>query len=344
MRAALRETGPPPAVTDRPCVSIVVPTRDYARYLPEAIASVQAQTLTSWECIVVDDGSVDRTPALLEDLSTADPRIRVIRQPAAGASAARNAGLAMASGTYVQFLDADDLLHPSKLASHASALAANPDIGVVIGRTAYMMEADGAGLRRLDAPRADVLRPGSTISGQEMLDLLLLQSQFVIEAPLVRRAVLSVPGPFDEHLARMEDWDLWLRLALVGVRFSFVPSPEPIATVRVHAASSSQQESAMLRAEVAVRERLGPNLADHPISRESNDRRIEQRRMELAVLGAMDGHVLAGVRVLLPLAVRARRARWLAWALLLPVANVVIGRRFVARLWAGRRSGTGGGR
>lgn len=98
-----------------PTVSIITPAFNAARFLPEQLAAVQAQTWRDYEHIVVDDGSTDATPGLLAADSASDERLRVLHQANAGAHAARNAALAAAQGRYIAFLDADDLWLPAKL-------------------------------------------------------------------------------------------------------------------------------------------------------------------------------------------------------------------------------------
>ena len=90
-----------------PKVSIIMPAYNASRYVFEAVSSVLNQSYRNFEIIVVDDGSVDETPEVLESFGE---RIRVIRQHNQGPSAARNNGLQVADGSYVLFLDSDDLL------------------------------------------------------------------------------------------------------------------------------------------------------------------------------------------------------------------------------------------
>lgn len=95
-----------------PEISIVVPVYNVEQYLPAALDSLRAQTCPDWEAILVDDGSPDGCGALCDAAARQDARFRVIHQKNAGVGAARNAGLAAARGTYVQFLDSDDALEP----------------------------------------------------------------------------------------------------------------------------------------------------------------------------------------------------------------------------------------
>ncbi|MBK6342155.1 MAG: glycosyltransferase family 2 protein [Flavobacteriales bacterium] len=115
-------------MSSAPAVSVIIAARDYGEHLPTALASVSAQTLQDWECIIVDDASSDGTPRIAAEAVAKDKRFRSIRFDAnVGVSAARNRGIAEAQGRYVQFLDADDAIAPEKLARQAAFLDAHPD-------------------------------------------------------------------------------------------------------------------------------------------------------------------------------------------------------------------------
>lgn len=98
-----------------PKVSVIIPCYNQAAWLPKAVASLQAQTLGNWECIVVDDGSKDNTAEVVSNLALLEKRVRLVQQPNGGSAAARDRGLQEAKGEYVQFLDADDTIAPEKL-------------------------------------------------------------------------------------------------------------------------------------------------------------------------------------------------------------------------------------
>src|SRR3954466_14096555 len=108
-----------------PDISIVVPAYNVAGYLAEALRSALAQKGVTLEVIVVDDGSTDGTSKVIA-LFAGDPRLRVIRQANAGLPAARNTGVAAATGRYVGFLDGDDVWLDGKAARHVELLDANP--------------------------------------------------------------------------------------------------------------------------------------------------------------------------------------------------------------------------
>src|SRR5262249_9614078 len=107
------------SVSTAPRVSVVIPARDAAQWLPETIASALTQTGVSMEIIVIDDGSTDATPEIAA--ACGDP-VRVIRQPPSGVSAARNAGTSAARGEFIQYLDADDVLEPGTIAARVALL------------------------------------------------------------------------------------------------------------------------------------------------------------------------------------------------------------------------------
>jgi glycosyltransferase involved in cell wall biosynthesis len=99
-------------------VSVVTPACNAAAFLAGAVASVQAQTMRSWELIIIDDGSIDDTVALAEALAAVDARIKLIRMPTnGGPSIARNAGFAAARGKWIAVSDADDIFLPERLAT-----------------------------------------------------------------------------------------------------------------------------------------------------------------------------------------------------------------------------------
>lgn len=111
------------ALSRTPLVSVVIPAHDPGVFLAEALRSVVSQDYPTWECVVVDDGSA-------EDLSWVDlldDRIRLIRRVNRGPAAARNAGIAVTSGTYAAFLDSDDVWSADKLSRQVAAMQSDPE-------------------------------------------------------------------------------------------------------------------------------------------------------------------------------------------------------------------------
>ena len=188
-----------------PKVSVVIPTFNRAHILGRAIASVLGQTHADLELIIVDDGSVDGTEALVRGI--ADRRLRYVRQERnRGVSAARNRGIAEARGEWLAFLDSDDEWLPQKLerqllalhgvdcvASYCSLLRIDGDISIRIPSTATTVTA-----------------------GSKPWPSLLMDGLWFSQTWLVPKHVLVAAGLFDERMSIWEDWDLFLRISLQG--------------------------------------------------------------------------------------------------------------------------------
>jgi hypothetical protein len=182
---------------------------------------VLGQTHRELRLIVVDDGSTDATAAIVAGFP--DPRLTLIRQCNAGVAAARNCGSAAAEGDALLFLDADDWLAPTALATLAAALRAAPDAIAAVGAYARV-DTSGA------PPRRSRYRPAPL--PRDLLPGLLVQNAFangghvLIRSAAARRAGLFCPG-----IAYGEDWEFFVRLAVLG-RFAFVPAGDPLLFVR----------------------------------------------------------------------------------------------------------------
>lgn len=185
-------------------VSVIIPTHNRKEYLQECIGSVLAQTYTDYEVIVVDDGSTDGTRAAVAQYE--DPRLRYVYQENAGGSAARNRGLLESTAPYVLFLDSDDLLLPTALESLLHEAERYPAAGVI-----------GGGYQHIDE-RGVVFAEVQPWILDECLDLKssLLSCPLRIGATLVQREWLERVGGFDTGQEAGQDWDLWVRLALMG--------------------------------------------------------------------------------------------------------------------------------
>lgn len=180
-------------------VTCILPTRDRAALVGDAIASALAQTHPV-EIVVVDDGSCDATPAVLDRFGTA---IRRLRTAGEGVAAARNAALAVARGTFVAFLDSDDVWGAEKTARQLAIMTARPEVAFTFGDYT-VSDPDGAGGFRVRATRR--------FAGDPSLARL-LESNFIgTLTVMARRDVLRAAGGFATALARGSDYDLWLRV------------------------------------------------------------------------------------------------------------------------------------
>lgn len=190
-----------------PVVSIVIPTKDRARMIGAAVDSVLAQTYPHWQLVVVDDGSTDGTADVLAGYA-ADERIEVVtHERARGVAAARNTGLARATGHYVAYLDSDNTWHPDFLELMLRSMHREGH------RAAYAMSAlveEGGQERRL---YRGMPFHRAALEERNYIDCIVLVHE---------RSLLEATGGFDESLRRNVDWDLFIRLAR-ETDFGFVP-------------------------------------------------------------------------------------------------------------------------
>ena len=204
-----------------PQVSVLMPTFDRLQFLPAAIESVFAQTLTDWELIIADDGSGEETRAYLR--SIADPRVRVLWMPHSGRpSVMLNAALREARGNHVAFLDSDDVWLPHKLERQVASLQRCP--ARRWSCTAFAL-IDAAG-RPLAAARA-----GWPAASGWVRDHLLTDAVIAMPSVVATRSLLEQAGPFDEALVMNYDGDLWLRFAELSELDGI---DEPLTFVRRH--------------------------------------------------------------------------------------------------------------
>jgi glycosyltransferase involved in cell wall biosynthesis len=191
-----------------PLVSVLIPAFNAGRTIDRALASVFAQDYQPLEIIVIDDGSTDDTAARVA--SHRHEGIRLVRlEENRGEAAAMNAGLELARGEFVAFLDADDEWLAGKLSAQVSLLVANPDMSFVCSR---WREIDESGCAS-EQPDPALLGP---FTGASLWRELLARA-FVLKSTVVARALrLQATGGFDTGLPVADDQDMWIRLALLG--------------------------------------------------------------------------------------------------------------------------------
>ena len=125
---------------NKPLVSVVVPVYNVREYIRECIESVIKQTYKNLECICVDDGSVDGSAEILDELARIDARVVAVHQKNSGVSVARNKALDIARGCYITFLDSDDMLAPDFLANAMVAFSNDSELDVWIGQVLKVNE------------------------------------------------------------------------------------------------------------------------------------------------------------------------------------------------------------
>ncbi|MFF3878766.1 glycosyltransferase family 2 protein [Streptomyces sp. NPDC001978] len=186
-----------------PVVSVVIPCHNYARYLPQAVSSVLAQTFRDWELVIVDDGSTDNTVEVTQGLIARHPDrcIKLLEQANAGVSAARNTGIEASAGRYILPLDADDVIATTMLEKTVAVLDSDPDIA--IASTDVFTFTDD------DLPPQAMPLPAYSRE-------LLLQRLIMFYCSLYRREAWQTVGGYDQSMRAGEDWDFWIGCAEHG--------------------------------------------------------------------------------------------------------------------------------
>ena len=239
-------------------ISIIIPCHNYGWLLAATLDSVLQQTYQNWECIIVDDGSTDNTAEIALIHEKLDSRFRYIHCEKGGVSAARNTGIRAARGEYLQFLDSDDLLVPTKLAMQVAFLQANQLVSIVYGDVRFFQHGKPETLSTSQDfnDRTQQWMTPMQGSGNAVIELLIVNNQSVVQAPLIRVELAAKVGGFNETLVSMEDWDYWLRCAFQGATFAYLDTADTWSLVRIHPGSASRNTGRMLRNELQMRKSL----------------------------------------------------------------------------------------
>jgi glycosyltransferase involved in cell wall biosynthesis len=202
-----------------PAVSVVFPVFNAASSLPLAINALVGQSLTSWECLAVDDGSTDDSPHILARWADQDPRVRLIARPHSGIVAALNAGVAAAAAPLIARFDADDTCAPSRLERQLGFLAAHPEIDVIACQVAYQSSFGPQG------GFAEYVRwTNSLLSPREHALNRFVDAPVVHPTIVARRALFETYGSYRADPAWPEDFELWLRWMQAGAAFAKLPA------------------------------------------------------------------------------------------------------------------------
>ncbi|MDF0551858.1 glycosyltransferase family 2 protein [Kamptonema sp. UHCC 0994] len=192
-----------------PLVSVIIPAYNAEKFIEETLKSVLAQTYPQIEVLVVDDGSQDRTPEIVEKIAQKDPRVQLLKQPNAGVAAARNLGIQKSIGEYIAPIDADDIWYPENIEKQVKCMmAGGPSLGVVYSWS-------------LDIDEKGFLTGGFrafTIEGEVYKTLVCHNFLGNASASMIRRSALDKVGFYESNYREQsaqgcEDWDLYLRLA-----------------------------------------------------------------------------------------------------------------------------------
>ena len=234
----------------QPLVSVIIPSYNYASFLPQAVASVLGQRAPGLEVevIVVDDGSTDNTAEVVRGMGD---DVRCIYQENQGLSAARNAGLRVAQGEFIAFLDADDIQAKGMLASQLQVFASQPELDIVICRC---MDFSGTSAKQIEGlwslvnSHWDVHACNANLAPVHC---------YLMRAALARRA-----GFFDQALKSCEDQDYWLRCYGLGARVGV--NAEGLVLYRKHGNSMTVNSSRMYGHDSLMQEKIADMLRSLP--------------------------------------------------------------------------------
>jgi glycosyltransferase involved in cell wall biosynthesis len=228
-------------------VSIIIPAYKQAAYLGKTIESALAQTHSDVEVVVIDDGSPDETPEVAARFSD-QPNFKYVRQENTGLGGARNRGIAVSTGEYLCFLDADDQYLPQKVAKQVALLERNPKLGF-----AYC---DLTTIDEHDKPVADQFHVANLkreLSG-DIFPALITGGYFPPHTVMIRRSVLDEVGMFDLELGGHADYELWLRVS--GAFYEAVFIPERLVLYRRHSDNMSKDGQHMGETRLATLQKI----------------------------------------------------------------------------------------
>jgi glycosyltransferase involved in cell wall biosynthesis len=252
-----------------PAVTVVIPAYNASRYIGQALDSVQAQTFSDYEVIVVNDGSSDRDD--LEQVLRSHPLpIIYLYQENKGVSAARNAAIKIAKGEFYAQLDADDQWTPDYLEVQVQLLLDNPDVALVYPNATIIADA------------ADDEREFMQVSpseGEVNFESLVRQRCTVMTCVTARMTAIRQAGMFDEELRSCEDFDLWLRIARNVGRIIY--HRRKLAIYRRHQGSLSSDRVWMVRHLLAVFEKCAGTFDLNAAEREILNAEIIHNRAML---------------------------------------------------------------
>jgi len=218
-----------------PLVSVIIPVYNGERYIAETIRSVIAQTESSWEIIVVNDGSKDKSLGILIGLAVEELRLHVLSVKNGGVSRARNAGVAEARGKYLAFVDQDDLWTPEKLKRQLALFRENPELGIVFTNESII---DNTGAK----VKPKVLSLSEKNRGW-VFDEFVFECFMPVSSVMMTRQLFDKVGGFDPQYGLAEDYDFFLK----AVRIAPVDYvDEPLLLYREHRQSGTHRKIDLL--------------------------------------------------------------------------------------------------
>jgi Glycosyl transferase family 2 len=246
IEADLGQTQPDCPMISRPTVSVVMAVRNGEKYVAEAIESILAQTYRSFEFIIIDDGSSDGTPGILQSYQQQDDRIRVYTQENRGHAASLNRGCQLALGKYLARMDADDVSVRHRLEAQVEYLESNPQVAVV-GGAVHCIDSDGKFIETRSVPEHP----------DEIRQALVTRNPICHSMVMMRRDVFQQVGGYRIAFEDAEDYDLWIRISEHHdlANLSFPLGCYRISSSQISHRSATHQVAACLAAQLSATER-----------------------------------------------------------------------------------------
>jgi glycosyltransferase involved in cell wall biosynthesis len=232
-------------MSNSPTVSVLIPAYNAAAYLRDTLDSVLAQSWPHIEVIVVDDGSRDETLTIAQGYVSA--RIQVVTQANAGASSARNRAFALATGEYIQYLDADDLLHPDKLRAQLDCLQRRPSAQLSSSAWTIFTEVPDESTLRPTTLWRDYADPA-----QWLVDAWENQVWMQPSAWLTHRSLIEAAGPWNEQISLHDDGEFFSRVLLQARGVVFCPDAKSFYRKGIGDSLSSIRSEKAVQSHLAV--------------------------------------------------------------------------------------------
>lgn len=243
-------------------LSVIIPCYNYGHLIAETIESIINQTYTNWEIIVIDDGSTDNTEQIINDFIKRDSRIKYRKKENAGPSAARNLGISISNGSYIQFLDADDLVQRRKFEAHISKFESDPDLDIVYGNIRYITK-NYSNDRKITSTFWGSDREWTRdISGwgKDILPEALKGNFAHLSTTIYTRRIVDKVGKFDESKRAAEDYHFLIRCIIKNAKILFNDDAETYGLIRWHGDNTSKDSIWILDGEKKVHQELIPVL------------------------------------------------------------------------------------
>lgn len=243
-------------------VSVIIPCYNYGHLIADTINSILRQTYTNWEIIIVDDGSTDNTAGIVEEFVKKDSRISFYQQNNAGPSTARNLALSKASGEFIQFLDADDLIEDRKFEIQLSIFKEKPFVDVVYGSVRYFSDEpfNPQKWKYTFWGSNKEWMPKISGAGKDILVPALKGSFGHISSFLFRKSIVDKAGQWNEKKRAAEDYLFVLECVLQNAFFLYHDLPGSYSLVRWHPDNTSRNVQWIHEQEREMRIEMAPRL------------------------------------------------------------------------------------